>query len=79
MTVIAISMGEELKDVKPYAEKKGMKFPVLIDSKGDYVTMFKVRVRPTTIVINKEGIITNVTQGLFSPEAMKRELANALK
>jgi cytochrome c biogenesis protein CcmG, thiol:disulfide interchange protein DsbE len=79
MTVIGVDMGEELAEVKKYAAEMKISYPVLIDTTGDYTTMFQVRVRPTTFFINKEGVITSIIQGLVTPETLKRELAVALK
>lgn len=79
MTVIGVSMDEELNTVKDYAKQRGMQYPIIIDSTGDQVVNFRVRVRPTTIFINKEGMITAIVQGLSTPEILAKELTKALK
>jgi argininosuccinate synthase len=79
MVIIGVDMGEELAEVKQYANEVGIRYPVIIDNTGDFVTAFQVRVRPTTIFINKEGLVTAVIQGLVTPDMLERELNNALK
>lgn len=79
MVILAINMGEEVKEVQKFADDMGIKFPVIIDNTGDFVTLFQVRVRPTSVFINKEGVVTNIIQGLVTPEALKREFSIALK
>jgi cytochrome c-type biogenesis protein len=72
VVVLAISidgMGE--RAVKPFMQEHGYTFPSLIDQTMDVARKFRVRLVPTTYILNREGVIVGAGYGpvdLASPE-----------
>jgi tetratricopeptide (TPR) repeat protein len=54
----AIEDSDDLEAAKKIYEEKGIKFPLVIDSQRNAYGAFGVRVYPTTVIIDGEGILT---------------------
>lgn len=55
--VLAVNIGENREKVKEYADKKGMLFKVLLDTKGEVAIKYRIRGTPAHFLINKNGKI----------------------
>jgi cytochrome c-type biogenesis protein len=72
VVVLAISidgMGE--RAVRPFMQEHGYTFPSLLDHTMEVARQFRVRLVPTTYVLNREGVIVGAGYGpvdLASPE-----------
>ncbi len=62
--VVGINTDEksDLKDVKKTIEKYKLNFPIVLDSKGDYINDFLVNAIPVSIVFH-DGKVKEVSQG----------------
>jgi len=55
-TVLAVSQDEDgRKAVKPFVDKFGLTFPVLLDTRGEVGQKFGVTGYPETFIIDKDG------------------------
>jgi cytochrome c biogenesis protein CcmG/thiol:disulfide interchange protein DsbE len=64
--MLAVSQDDEgLKTVKPFVEKNGLTFPVLLDPKASVSGQYGVTGYPETFVIDREG---KVVQHVIGPE-----------
>jgi thiol-disulfide isomerase/thioredoxin len=63
LAVLGVNFQEGLTNVKPFVEKEGLTFPVLLDEEGRVATMYRTRGLPTSFFLNPDGIITAVHIG----------------
>jgi cytochrome c biogenesis protein CcmG/thiol:disulfide interchange protein DsbE len=63
--------------VRPFAARLGLTFPIVLDEDGRLQESFKVRVIPTTILIDTSGTVALVTQGYRPGEGARLEAAVA--
>lgn len=57
LVVLAINLGESSSKVKEFVQSYGLSFPVLLDTKQDIAQKYNIRGIPTTIFIDKNGIM----------------------
>ncbi len=62
--LLAISVKEETKVVQDYLDKRPVSFPVLLDPDGTVAEQYGVRVFPTTFLVNPDGAVEKVIEGL---------------
>jgi peroxiredoxin len=62
--IFAINGGEDRSVFAEVREKYGLSFPLIVDSDQDIATRYGVLCWPTTISINREGIVSRVQFGL---------------
>lgn len=74
--ILAVDVGENQATVAKFINKYGYTFPVLLDSNSEVAQMYKIRAFPTTLLIDKNGIIVMVKVGAF---ANKAEIESRLK
>ena len=65
--LVAIAVGDERDDALRFAQIKGMRFPVALDSGQS--RLYRVRAFPTSIVIDPAGRVSHVLQG-YAPESI---------
>ena len=64
LEILAISVKEESKIVKDYLDKKPVSFPVLLDPEGTVAEQYGIRAFPTTFLVNSDGDVERVIEGL---------------
>ena len=62
--LLAIDVGESESRVESFINKNSITYPVLLDHSGDVSKEYDVLGVPTVILINKEGGIVSVSNGL---------------
>jgi len=55
---VSIDLGDEAP-VRSFVEDFGFTFPILLDSQFDVNDLFQIRVVPTSIVIDRNGVVTD--------------------
>lgn len=60
LEVIAVSFDKKIKDLKAFASKNRITFPILLDKKLASLDRFQILILPTTFCINSDGIIENI-------------------
>ncbi len=68
--VLAINLGESEKLVKEFIEENGYSFPVLLDKSQKVGIAYNTFSIPTSVVIDKEGIIRSYRVGLMTYDQM---------
>ncbi len=73
-TVLAINMTyqDAPAEIAPFTEKYGLTFPILLDETGAVASAYQLRSLPTSLFINREGIISEVVIGGPMSEALLR-------
>jgi peroxiredoxin len=57
--LLAVSVGEELSDVKKFAEKGGYNFKILLDKDKNVGRQYRAFSLPLTYIIDKKGIVVD--------------------
>ncbi len=79
LNVIGIDINDEPAEVKDFVRQLNITYPIVIDNTGDMVYKYRVLGRPTSIFINKEGVITGVVPGIVTPPVLEEQLKRVLK
>ena len=66
LVILAINAGESTSRVERFMESYGLSFLVLLDAKQNIGVKYNIRFLPTTFFIDKDGIIQDVQNGVFS-------------
>ena len=56
-TILAVNAGDSAEATQEFLDELGLTFPAILDEKGDIVDLYEVRVFPTTIWVDAEGLI----------------------
>ncbi|HIE66318.1 MAG: TlpA disulfide reductase family protein [Nitrospira sp.] len=77
---VSIDLGDEAP-IRSFVEDFGFTFPILLDSQFDVNDLFQVRVVPTSIVIDRNGVVTDRLLGAKDwndpdAQAFVKELVN---
>lgn len=79
LAIIGIDINDEPGEVRDFISQLNINYPIAIDNTGDMVYKYRVTGRPTSIFINKDGMITGVVPGMATPEVMQAQLAKVFK
>ena len=63
--LLAVNEDEKPDEMLKYLKERPVSFPVLVDKDGALMKQFKVVALPTTILVNSQGNIMHVTQGVM--------------
>jgi peroxiredoxin len=64
--IIAVNLGESSSEVEEFLSDNGLTFPVLLDSSTEVANRYNIRAIPTTLFIDKDGIIKRIDTGAFA-------------
>lgn len=78
LTILAINMGESKDAVRFFKRRLRLNFPILLDQDLIISSDYGIIVWPTTILINKEGLVHWTGVGLET-EKIKKEIESLLK
>jgi len=65
LKVLAVNIGESEKAVESFMDKGGYSMPVLMDSGGEVARQYSIISIPTTLFIDKDGVIQGKKIGAF--------------
>lgn len=65
LMMLAVDVGEKTSVVMDYVKEIGLSLPVLLDSNSDVARRYRVVGYPTTILIDRQGVIQEVRIGAF--------------
>ena len=81
LEIVAVNQRDQelsTKDVQAFADRYGVTFPVLLDSRGRSRRSFQLFGLPTTVFIDRSGTIQVVHTGPLSSAGLARGLATIL-
>lgn len=64
---------DSLEDVQAFVNEYGFSFPVLLDQEGTVGQRYQLQGIPTTVFINKEGLIVDRVVGYSGPEILSQK------
>jgi len=69
LTILAVNLGESTETVKKFMAESRFNFPVLLDSKQEVGLRYNIRSIPTTLFLDKNGVIQEIKIGAFTGKA----------
>lgn len=78
LVVLAVNAKESESLVRPFIEANQFTFPVLLDPAGAIINQYQVRSFPTTIIIDRDGIVRHIQVGMISEEELETAVAPLL-
>lgn len=78
LVVLAVNAKESEGLVRPFIEASGFTFPVLLDPAGSVVSQYQVRSFPTTIIIDRDGVVRHIQVGMISEAGLEEIVAPLL-
>jgi cytochrome c biogenesis protein CcmG, thiol:disulfide interchange protein DsbE len=79
LKILAINLRDQPKAVKRFAQKAGMRFPVLTDTTGKIGDLYQIFSIPSTFVIDQKGTIRSVIKGSTTFNALDKKVRPLLK
>jgi len=76
--ILAVSIGEGKEKVSGFVSEKGMTFPVLLDSSKDVARRYLVRAIPTSVVVDRDGVVQRIVIGMMHESQLRAELKDLL-
>lgn len=74
LVVLAVNAGEKADVVQSYMDDLGLTFPSVLDEKGDIIDLYAVRVFPTTVLVDAQGVVIAEHYGPLTPELLTQYL-----
>jgi peroxiredoxin len=74
-TVLAVNLDEPLDDVSAFAESYKLTFPVLLDPGAAVNDLYRVRVYPTSFMVDEEGTVSRLHLGVMTESQLDDYLA----
>ncbi len=75
--ILAINYLESSEDIKAFLQSNGLTFPVGIDSSGEVFRSYRVASIPTSLFLDRNGVVLAVYRGPLTKEAIDQVLARA--
>jgi thiol-disulfide isomerase/thioredoxin len=67
--LLTVNVGESSSEVSQFMQSQGFSFTVLLDGEAAVAQKYNVMGIPTTLFIDKEGVIQNIKVGAFQNQA----------
>ncbi len=78
-SVLAINVGEDAGTVKPFVDEFHLTFPILLDPDQTVVQQYQIQALPTSLFIDREGVIRATSLGGMNRASIEAELATLLE
>jgi peroxiredoxin len=76
---IDLAFNDSIKEVNKVIESEEMRFPVLLDLRGEVAGQYAARVIPTSFLIDSDGIIRNIKIGAFRTQSEIDKMLESLQ
>ncbi|OJV92443.1 MAG: hypothetical protein BGO39_31470 [Chloroflexi bacterium 54-19] len=74
LVILGVNMREDAGTVAGRVDKAGLKYPVVLDGNGDVTNRYQVRVFPTSLFIDKNGIVQRIILGPLTEDTIRSAL-----
>lgn len=78
VVVLAVNASEPRDDVQAFMDELGLTFPAVLDPQGEVIDLYEIRVFPTTIWIDAEGVVHAEHYGALDDTLIDDYLAEIL-
>lgn len=79
LVILAVNVEEGPQEVEEFAKAFKMTFPITLDTKGQVIDAYGVRAMPTSILVDREGIIRARWQGSITGDQLEERLRLILR
>ena len=69
---------DNVEDVRQFVKDYGLTFPILLDEEGEIASMFRAISLPTTVIIDKAGIVQHELMGPLDEETLLEHITPLL-
>ena len=76
--ILAINAGDARPDVQSFASSYQLSFPVLLDTQVDVIKHMGIFNYPTSVLIDRDGIVQNIQVGMYPPENLVADVTPLL-
>ena len=73
-TILAVNQGEAGATATTFAQRLGLTFPIVLDSRGEASDLYGVRALPTSFFVDREGIVRAVVVGAMNGPLLESNL-----
>lgn len=77
--ILGINDGEAPATVAPFVTEFGMGYPVLLDTDSEVTIRYRVSALPTTIFIDRDGIIREVFPGIMNGAVLESRIEELIR
>ena len=74
VVVIGINKGQNIDVIPPFIAEIGVSFPLISDPDGDVSLAYGARNLPTSVFIDRTGVVRSISIGILSAEALALQL-----
>jgi peroxiredoxin len=78
VVVLAINNRETATQIAPFRERFGLTFPILLDQNGAIQNQYAVTQYPSSLILDKEGVIVARHLGVLTPKLLNEILGGLL-
>lgn len=75
LVIVGVNAQEAAGQAAKFIDEFGVKFPVVLDTRGDVQQLYSVRGLPTTVFIDREGRVVERWAGLLTEPMLEANLA----
>ncbi|MHB0857721.1 MAG: TlpA family protein disulfide reductase [Anaerolineae bacterium] len=75
--IVAVNLQEDADSVGRFVTQQAMRFPVLLDPTGSVANAYFVRAIPTSLFLDRDGVIQVVYEGTLTEEALRQAITRA--
>lgn len=79
VTILGVNLQEEPAQVKDFAKKNRMNFPILTDTAGKAAKIYNVYAIPTTFVLDAKGVIRHKIEGSTTSKVLEAKVKDVLQ
>lgn len=76
--ILAINAGDARPEVQSFASSYQLSFPVLLDTQVDVIKRMGIFNYPTSVLIDRNGIVKNIQVGMYPPENLVADVTPLL-
>jgi DsbE subfamily thiol:disulfide oxidoreductase len=77
--LLAVNLQQSPNEVREFAKKNGMAFPVLTDTAGSVGSLYQIYAIPTTFIIDRQGKIRAKIEGSTTGQVLREKIEPLLK
>lgn len=79
VVILGVNQGESVETITAYAESIGITYPLLVDADNQVSLTYNVNNLPTTIFIDRQGIVREVVIGTMSKGVLEDRIERLLR
>ncbi|MDQ3044435.1 MAG: TlpA family protein disulfide reductase [Chloroflexota bacterium] len=72
--VIGVNVGQSAEVAREFAAREEIRYPLLLDLEQEVTKAFGVRAMPTSLFIDRYGVVSSVNYGVLFPSEMEERL-----